>query len=340
LEPCASPACASQASTIDWKRFVHLVGSHQRFLLTTHIRPDCDAVGSVLGMAAVLERLGKEALLVNAFELPPNLRFLDPAGRLKQLGTAVSRDSLDAIEVILVLDTSAWAQLGDMGEVIRTTRAKKVVLDHHVSGDDLGAELFKDTSAEATGRLVAEAAEHLGVKLTPDMARPLFAAVATDTGWFRFSSTTSATMRLAAKLMDAGVRPDDLYQQLYENESLGRLRLIGRTLSKIQTELGGRLAYTYIALEDFDAVGALPSDSEDIINMALSVRGTEFAVIFVEQRTGGFKISFRSRCNADCSRIAEQFGGGGHRKAAGAFIRGALSEVQTLALDAVRAAMQ
>jgi phosphoesterase RecJ-like protein len=95
-----------------------------------------------------------------------------------------------------------------------------------------------------------------------------------------------------------------------------------------------------VALEDFDAAGALPSDSEDIINMALSVRGTEFAVIFVEQRTGGFKISFRSRCDVDCARIAELFGGGGHRKAAGAFIAGTLSDAQTLALDAVRAAMQ
>lgn len=325
---------------MDWSRFVELINSHQHFLLTTHIRPDCDAVGSVMGMAGILERLGKTVQIVTGFDLPPNLRFLDPQGKIQRLGTEVAIESLDSIEVLLVLDTSAWAQLGDMGEVIRATRAKKAVLDHHVSGDDLGAELFKDTTAEAAGRLVAEAADHLHVRITPDIARPIYAALATDTGWFRFASTTSETLRLGARLIDAGAVPDELYKQLYENESLGRLRLIGHTLARLETELNGRLIYTWISLADFDAAGALPSDSEDIINMSLGVGGTEFALIFVEQRTGGFKISFRSRCDVDCSQIAEQFGGGGHRRAAGAFQPGSLNEVLTKTLDVVRAAMQ
>jgi phosphoesterase RecJ-like protein len=339
-EPCRRPESQQLPSEVDWNRFVQLIHGHQRFLLTTHIRPDCDAVGSVMGMAGILERLGKTVQIVTGFDLPPNLRFLDPERRIKRLGTDVAIESLESIEVLLVLDTSAWAQLGDMGELIRATKAKKAVLDHHVSSDDLGAELFKDTTAEATGRLVAEAAEHLNVALASDIARPLFAALTTDTGWFRFASTTSETLRLGARLMDAGAVPDELYKQLYENESLGRLRLIGHTLARLQTELGGRLIYSWISLDDFRAAGALPSDSEDIINMSLGVGGTEFALIFVEQPSGGFKISFRSRCDVDCSRIAEQFGGGGHRRAAGAFLRGSLDEVLAKTLDVVRRAMQ
>ncbi len=138
---------------------------------------------------------------------PPNLQWIDPARRLKTLGADVQLGDLHSIEVLLVLDTSAWAQLGDMAIVLRTTAAKKLVLDHHVSQDDLGAEAFKNTQAEATGRLVLEAAEHLGVKLTPEIATPLFAALATDTGWFRFASTTGDTYRFAGRLVDAGARP-------------------------------------------------------------------------------------------------------------------------------------
>ena len=133
-----------------------------------------------------------------------------------------------------MLDTSAWAQLGPMADVVRTTQAHKAVLDHHVDSDDLGAELFKDTKAEATGRLVLEAAKHLRVKLTPELARPLFAAIATDTGWFRFASVTGDTFRVPAALVDAGAVPQQIYTDLYERETLARLQLRGRILRALR----------------------------------------------------------------------------------------------------------
>src|SRR5437588_1306708 len=179
--------------SINWPRLVEIVRGHQRFLLTSHIRPDCDALGSELGMAGVLEALGKEVLIVNGQPTPRNLLFIDPTQRLKAIGVDVQPSDLESYEVLIVLDTSAWAQLGPMGDVLRSTKAKKIIIDHHVSGDDLGAEPFKDTTAEATGRLVVQAAEQLGVKLTREIAIPLFAAIATDTGWFRFASTKPET---------------------------------------------------------------------------------------------------------------------------------------------------
>ena len=215
----------------------------------------------------------------------------------------------------------------------------KLVIDHHVSEDDLGAELFKDGEAEATGRLVLEAGEALGVRLTPEIAQPLFAAIATDTGWFRFASTGAETFRAAARLLEAGAQPDRLFKDLYETESLARLRLTGRTLARTQTELDGRLIYTWVERGDFEATGAVPSDTEDLINMTLTVGGTEVALILVETKTG-FKVSFRSRCELDCSRIAEQFGGGGHRRAAGAQLREPLATGREKVLAAVRAAME
>lgn len=325
---------------INWPRFVEIIRSHQRFVLVCHIRPDCDALGSEMAMAAILRKLGKDVLMVNDFAMPPNLAFLDPRREVKQIGKDISAEGLADREVLIVLDTSAWAQLGNMGDVIRSTRAKKLVIDHHMSADDLGAEVFKNTTAEATGRLVVEAADALGVALTPEIARPAFAALATDTGWFRFASATADTLRLAARLVDAGAVPDQLYKQLYEADTLPRLQLIGRTLARTCTEFDGRLIYTWIERADFDAVGALPSDSEDVINMTLTVGGTEVAIILVEQTSGKFKISFRSRNDLDCSRLAEQFGGGGHKRAAGATLDGPLETARARILDAVRVAMR
>ena len=325
---------------IDWPRFVELVRSHERFLLTSHIRPDCDALGSELGMAGVLERLGKQVLIVNAHKTPPNLQLIDPGRKLKTLGADVQLADLERIEILLVLDTSAWAQLGDMAVVLRSTEAKKLVMDHHVSEDDLGAEPFKNTQAEATGRLVLEAAGHLGVQLTPEIATPLFAAIATDTGWFRFGSTTGDTYRFAGELVDAGARPTEIYRSLYEQDTLARLQLVGRTLARAQSELGGRLIHTGVFQSDFEATGAAPSDTEDVVNMTLTVAGTQVAVILVEQPDGKFKVSFRSRSAVDCSRLAEVFAGGGHKAAAGAMVAGPYEAAQQKVLDAVRSAMR
>jgi phosphoesterase RecJ-like protein len=325
--------------TINWPRFAEIIRAHQRFLLVSHVRPDCDALGSELGMAGVLEALGKHVRIVNGQATPPNLAFIDPTRRIGVIGQTVQPAELADIEVLMILDTSAWAQLGPMSDFIRTFTGKKIVVDHHLSEDDIGAEPFKNVQAEATGRLVVEAAEALGVKLTSEIATPLFAAIATDTGWYRFGSASAVTYRTAAKLIDAGASPAAIYRDLYEQDTLGRVKLRGVILARVATELGGRLAHTYVLKEDFQQTGALPSDTEDVINMALGIKGTEVAVIFVEQSGGAFKISFRSRSHVDCSRLSEKFGGGGHKAAAGATVTGALAEVQPVVLDAVRGAM-
>lgn len=292
-----------------------------------------------MAMLGILESLGKDVVVCNGFPVPPNLQFLDPDGKLKQLDVDITKEQLADREVLIVLDTSAWAQLGPMADVIRGLDLVKVVVDHHVNHDDMGAELFKDPDAEATGRLVVDAADHLEVDLTMEIAVPAFVALATDTGWFRFSSTTVDTLWLAARLVEVGVMPDELYRKIYENDSHARLQLIGRSLAKTQVEMGGRLIHTWISQADFAETAAIPSDSEDIVNMALAVKGTEVAVILVEQPAGGFKVSFRSRCDVDCSQIAQMFGGGGHKKAAGASLHDSLEVAREKVLGAVRAAM-
>jgi phosphoesterase RecJ-like protein len=329
--------------SVDWKSFVKQISHYDTFVLVSHIRPDCDALGSELGMAEVLRSVGKSVRIVNAHRTPPTLQFLDPASNIEVLGDNVEAEDVSA-DCIMVLDTSAWAQLGDMGDVIRSSRADKVVVDHHVGEDDLGATMYKDYQAEATGHLVVQAADALNVPLTRSMSVPLFAAIATDTGWFRFGSVTAETYRTIARLIDAGVVPSEVYGDLYERDTLGRLKLRGLILSRTQSELDGALVHTHVEKADFEATGALASDTEDAINLTLAVEGTQGAVIFVGQLRGGFKLSFRSRCAMDCNEIARQFGGGGHKAAAGAFQEGTLDDVRQrvlpVVIEAMRAALQ
>ena len=328
--------------SIDWPRFCEILRGHDRFLLTSHIRPDCDALGSELGMAGVLRAMGKTVRIVNGMATPPNLQFIDPLHEIQAIGVDVSLEELlaDDIQVAMILDTSAWAQLGPMSDYYKATKAKKIILDHHLSSDDLGAEEFKNTSTEACGRLVVEASEHLGITLTPEIASPLFAALATDTGWFRFGSAGSGTYRIAAQLIEAGAKPAVLYNALYEQDSLARLQLVGRILARTKTLQDGKLVHTAALQEDFAATGAHPQDTEDVINMTLGVAGTQVAVILVEQAKGGFKISFRSRApHVGANKLAEQFGGGGHKAAAGAFINEPYEQARDKVLAATIAAM-
>lgn len=318
-----------------WEELCSVLRSGERFLLTSHVRPDCDALGSELGLAEILETLGKEVAIVNADATPANIAFIDPKKKIQTLGVDVQLDTLPAHDTFIVLDTSAWVQLGDMADAMKASTANKIVIDHHVSSDDLGATEFKDTASEATGRLIADLAEHLGVDLTPEIATPLFAAMITDTGWLRFPSVTASSYACAARLVSGGARPTWIYNQLYEQGTLARNHLRGRIFQRFSERHGGRLMFTYVLNEDFEETNAQRTDTEDCVNQGLGIKGTEASFIMVQQPEGGFKVSFRSRGEIDVSKVAETFGGGGHKAAAGAFVTGTHEEAQAALLEAM-----
>jgi phosphoesterase RecJ-like protein len=325
---------------IDWERFVAIVRGHERFVLTSHMRADCDALGSELGMAGVLEALGKSVVIVNGDVVPPHISFIDPQRRVRVLGRDVSPAELHSRDAFMVLDTSAWAQLGPMADELRAFRGTKILLDHHVSQDDLAAETFKDPTAEATGRLVVEAAQALGVELTWQMAFPLFAAIATDTGWFRFSSVTGETFSAAARLVAAGAVPSQIFAELYERNSLARVRLHGRILDRAEISCGGVAIHSTATADDFRATGAELTDTEDVVNRLLTVAGVKCAAIFVEISSEKTKASLRGRDGVDVRAVAEQFGGGGHTQAAGIIIAGPLAAAKSVVLDAIQKALK
>jgi phosphoesterase RecJ-like protein len=318
---------------IDWAPFVEAVRRHQRFLLTTHIRPDGDGLGSMRALADVLRRQGKDVDMVIASRMPPRYGFLDLEGAIA-LFTPPGEHWRRA-EVVLVLDTGTWNQLGAFGPFLRELPARKLVIDHHLTQDDLGATCLVDATAEATGRLVHEAIAALGVPLSASAANDLFVALAMDTGWFRHSNTSPRTFELAAELVQAGAEPHLLYDRLFEENTLPRLKLMGLVLDRLEVSHGGRVASTEVRREDYDRTGATPQDTEDLVNFTRSLRGVEVGLFFMEQPRGGVKVSFRARTRVDVARIAEQFGGGGHRLAAGAVIEAPLAEARARVLRAI-----
>ena len=222
-----------------------------------------------------------------------------------------------------------------MADFVRAFPGPRLVIDHHVSQDDLGAVMLKDTTAESTGTLVLRAARALDVPIVPDMAAGLLTAIAMDTGWLRHPSTTPETLRDVAELVEAGADLNAIYRQLFERNTLGRLRLMGEAMAGLRTTCDGRVAYACVTRQDLERTGAIPQDTEDLVDATVSLRGVEVGLLFIELRRGGIKLSVRSREGFDCARLAAQFGGGGHKAAAGASLPDPLEEQVRRVVDTV-----
>lgn len=324
---------------MDWSPLVALLKRSEHPLLMTHIRPDADGLGAQLAVADALTTMGKTPRVVIASPLPPRYAFLDTPTQPVERFHANDSSPFAGCDAVVVLDTGTWNQLGDFGPYLRTLSVPKAVVDHHMTQDDLGGLALVDTTAEATGRLAYELVRALGVPISKRAAHFMFMALALDTGWFRHKNTTAQTFALADELVRLGADPPPLYEQLFECAPVSRLKLVGRALERLQTRNSGQVAFTEVYLSDYPATGAVPGDTEDLINYPRSVDGVEVALLFIEQPEGGTKISFRSRGRVDVATLAKQFDGGGHKMAAGARAEGTLSAVREQVLAAVDLAL-
>lgn len=321
---------------LNWSPFVDFVRRHSHFLLTTHVRPDGDGLGSILALGEAVQGLGKQVQLVIPSKLPPRYSFLDQQNGIQVF--APPGDRYQSCDAILIMDTGTWNQLVEVGEFIRKSSAEKLVIDHHHTQDDLGGIAMVDESAEATGRLAFEAIQAIGAPITPTMANNLFVALAMDTGWFMHSNTTPGTFRLAGDLAELGASPNTIKAKLFERNSLYRQKLKGVMLSRIRIEAAGRIAFSYIRLSDYVETGAVPLDTEDFIDELRGIEGVEIAFLLLEQRENAVKVSFRSR-TANVAKLAMEFGGGGHKLASGATLRGPLEAATEAVLAAATAVL-
>jgi phosphoesterase RecJ-like protein len=283
-------------------------------LLITHGRPDGDGLGSMRALAAAARGAGKDARMLVPGEIPARLGFMfdrqSPAG-IDEFG-ALS----EASDLIVILDTHALAQLDDLAEPLGGLSDKIVVVDHHSTGDPLSETVWIDTSAAATGVMVGEIIDALKWPMDAAIAEALLAAVLTDTGWLRFANTDGRCLRAVAHWTDMGVRPDILYRKIYQSDRPQRFMLMVRLLGSMEFYFDSQLAVMVLRSGDFDETGALRSETENMVNEALRIGTVESAILLVEDRDQ-VRGSLRSRDQVDVAALAGQFGGGGHRRAAG-----------------------
>ncbi|HYE97119.1 MAG TPA: DHH family phosphoesterase [Rubricoccaceae bacterium] len=301
----------------------------RRVVLTTHIRPDGDALGSEIALALYLRGQGVEAHVLNAEEEPRTLGWLlDLDGVPKDLvevyrpGDRVHAERLATADAIVVVDTNAEGRLGDLGKPVREALAKKVLLDHHPDPEGWFDLAVTDTTAAATGELVYDLiAGHDPALVDAPIATALYTAIATDTGSFRYGATTPRTHRIVADILERGqIKPEPIHVAVYDARSPEGLRLLARALDTITLHYGGRLASMYVTQPMLRETGAFFDEIEGLVQYALSLEGVVAAVILLETPSG-VKASFRSKGDVPVNEWAARFGGGGHRNASGAYFR-------------------
>jgi phosphoesterase RecJ-like protein len=314
-----------------------------RLLVTTHIRPDGDALGSTAAMVAGLKAKGIRATVLLLSHLPSKYAFI-----YSELGVDYfdvesgwpADFSVQQFDTLLVIDTGTWSQLPGLKEHLAGFTGKKLVVDHHLTQEDWADEKLVVTTAAAAGEIVAQLLEDWDVPITSSIAKALYLALVADTGWFQFSNTTPRTLRLAAKLMEAGVDTDQLYQLLYQSERHQRVVLQAHVQRSLQLYCDNRLAVMQISKADFAEADARSGDTEALINVPLQILTVQVSILLTEAPEGGpIRVSLRSKGQVDVAKFAQQFGGGGHARAAGLKIDGTLEQAYKTVVSAMSRAL-
>lgn len=310
----------------------------QKIALITHVNADGDGAGSEVAMWHLLRALGARPVIVNPTPFPERYRFL-LAGHEEADKSRDAVRHLERADLIVVLDIADLGRLGHLGRVVGQTTVPVACIDHHVTDGSLPpGPRFVDAKACATGELVYDLVRAAAWDLPLEAARALYVAMLTDTGGFRFSNTTPRTLQVAADLLARGLEPEDIYREVYANEAEGRIRLLAAVLETLVVESQHRLAWVTVPPGALERYGVDPAELEGVVEFPRSLAGVDLALLFRELANGRIKVSFRSKADVDVAQLAAQFGGGGHRKAAGASVAGDLADVQERVLRVAREA--
>lgn len=315
------------------KNMVPLFSPNTRVALITHVNSDGDGLGSEVGLWHLLHQRGCLVSIANPTPIPDRLKFLVPDG-----ADASGRAAKEVAKAnaIVVLDISDLGRLGDLGTAVREAGVPVACIDHHVSPGSLpdGPRLVAP-EATATAELVHDLAVALNWTIPTEAARALYVGLLTDTGGFRFSNTTPRCLQVAGALLERGVDPESIYEQVYASAPEGRVRLLADVLSTLVVEPNG-LAWVTVPPGAIERHGATADDLDGIVEHPRSIAGVRLALLFRQIAGGKVKVSFRSMGSVDVAALAHEFGGGGHAKASGATVEGPLAEAQTRVLDVAR----
>ena len=312
-------------------RIVEAIRQRQRFVLSSHSRPDGDSIGSQLAMAFALRALGKHVHVVNHDRAPvPLLQF--PGVSAIEIAGSVSGD----YDAAIIMECGDLARTGVAG----LERFFVINIDHHPGNAAYGQLNWFDSSAAACGEMVLDLIDALGVPLQADIATHIYLAILTDTGSFHYSSISPRTFDICRRTLEAGVDPVLVARNVYDSNNMGRLKLFGSVLSAMQLDPTGRIAIVYLDHEMAREAGGTYEDTEGLINLPLTVKEIEAVVFFKQTEGDEYRVSMRSKGEVDIGAIAKQFGGGGHKNAAGCTVRGPIEKLQRMFVERIDQAIQ
>lgn len=308
------------------KDIVDLIYNNQEFILTSHVNPDGDSIGSEIALYLFLKSLGKNARILNYSPTPDNYKFLDKKNVIEQFNEGEHKDLIENADVIFILDTNEYPRLRTLAPFIQSSKAKKILIDHHMGFSPAKFDKYiVDTDSGSTGELLyllfkeIEKQKFTGKIINQEIASALYTAIMTDTGSFKFDRTDKETHIITADLLGYGINPYEIYSEVYNKADLGKLHLLGKFLENIKLNFGGKLAYSVILQKDFEETGTDEYAIEGFSTHLMSLSSVVMAIVFTETKRG-VKLSFRTKGNVKANELASEFGGGGHQNAAGSFI--------------------
>ena len=298
------------------------IAKHQRFLLTSHINPDGDAIGSEVAFARMLRALGKQVRVLNDSPTPRAFAWLGFEAPVEEYGEELAETRFAEADALVVLDTGNRQRIGRLANHIDRHAIAIAIVDHHVTHDGFGRVNVIEPACAATAVLVYELMQESGVPLDAVAAEALYVGLATDTGHFRYSNTDARAHRMAADLVELGVDAAEVSARVHQSAPPGRLRFFGEALAALEMRHGGQLVVIEVGPEQFQRHGLVGADTEGLVDMPRSIEGVEAVALFSEVEPGKVKVSLRSTGRVNIDGVCSRLGGGGHPHAAGVQLRG------------------
>jgi phosphoesterase RecJ-like protein len=317
----------------DRRAFLEFLQKPRRFLLTTHINPDGDGLGSEVATALWLRAMGKTVRVLNDSPVPHAFEFLARHLPLENFEPRLAEQRFDEADALIVLDTSNRQRIGRVAEVAARHVIAVAIVDHHRTHTrGFGQVNVIEPEASSTGEIVYDLMREAGATITPDIAEALYVALMTDTGSFRYSNTSAHAHRMAADLVKHGVDPQRLHTMVHTHASAGRLRFFGEALAGLELHADGRIVVLDVGPEQFEKHGLVGADTEGLVDFPRTIAGVEAVALFSEVEPGKVKVSLRSTGRVSIDSVCARLGGGGHAHAAGVLLRGSRSDARARVL--------
>ena len=303
-------------------------------LITTHVNPDCDGIGSEMALYGFLREQGRRASVMNCSPTPFFCKFLDTEEIIQEFRP--DHPFPQDVDLIIALDFGKWERMGPMTEAARKSGLPVLCIDHHPSEGPFGHPQIINDSACATGEIIFDLVKSCGHTLSLPVAESIYSAIMTDTGSFRFNNTNVRTHQIAGELLSVGVQPNVMYSNIYESTHPARLHLLGLTLSELKVSSDGLVGWIVVTQELLKKAGAKPQDTEDFVDFPRMLNGVQVSILFIELDSDIIRVSMRSKGLVRVNEVAMGLGGGGHPFAAGIRVPGPLEEAIPRVLDPVQ----